>query len=64
MNTFTKSLKTIGIAAAFAGASMVASLPAMAQTSLADILDLVQQDSTEMSQESQTRLRDFQTRVE
>ncbi|MEM7638668.1 MAG: MotA/TolQ/ExbB proton channel family protein [Pseudomonadota bacterium] len=63
MNTFTKSLKTIGIAAAFAGASMVASLPAMAQASLGDILDLVQQDSTEMSQESQTRLRDFQTRV-
>lgn len=61
MKTFTKSLKTIGIAAAFAGASMVASLPAMAQTSLSDILDLVQQNSQELSNENQQRLRDFQT---
>ncbi|NQY15110.1 MAG: MotA/TolQ/ExbB proton channel family protein, partial [Henriciella sp.] len=64
MNTFTKSLKTIGIAAAFAGASMVASLPAMAQVSLSDILNRVQQDSNEMSQENQTRLREFQTAVD
>lgn len=62
MKPFTKSLKTIGIAAAFAGASMVASLPAAAQ-SLSDILNRVQQDSQEMSSESQQRLRDFQTRV-
>lgn len=63
MNPFTKSLKTIGIAAAFAGASMVASLPAVAQTTLSDILNRVQQDSQETSAESQQRLRDFQTRV-
>jgi len=61
MKSFTKSLKTIGIAAAFAGASMVASLPATAQTSLSDILNLVQQDSQELSAENQQRLRDFQT---
>lgn len=59
MKPFTKSLKTIGIAAAFAGASMVASLPAMAQTSLSDILSLVQQDSEELSQENASRLDDF-----
>lgn len=63
MKSFTKSLKTIGIAAAFAGASMVASLPAMAQVSLSDILNRVQQDSATMSEENTTRLRDFQTRV-
>ncbi|MEM7328530.1 MAG: MotA/TolQ/ExbB proton channel family protein [Pseudomonadota bacterium] len=63
MKSFTKSLKTIGIAAAFAGASMAASLPAMAQVSLTDILNRVQQDSNEMSQENQARLRDFQTAV-
>ena len=62
MKPFTKSLKTIGIAAAFAGASMVASLPVAAQ-SLSDILSRVQQDSQEMSSENQQRLRDFQTRV-
>jgi len=59
MKPFTKSLKTIGIAAAFAGASMVASLPAVAQTSLNDILNLVQQDSQELSAENQQRLDDF-----
>ncbi len=59
MKPFTKSLKTIGIAAAFAGASMVASLPAVAQTSLSDILNLVQQDSQELSAENQQRLDDF-----
>ena len=63
MNTFTKSLKTIGIAATFAGASMVASLPAVAQTTLSDILNRVQQDSQEQSAENTQRLRDFQTRV-
>ncbi|MEL6728706.1 MAG: MotA/TolQ/ExbB proton channel family protein [Pseudomonadota bacterium] len=59
MKPFTKSLKTIGIAAAFAGASMVASLPAMAQTSLTDILNRVQQDSQELSVDNQTRLDEF-----
>lgn len=59
MKPFTKSLKTIGIAAAFAGASMVASLPAMAQTSLSDILSRVQQDSQELSSENQQRLDQF-----
>ena len=58
MNPFTKSLKTIGIAAAFAGASMVASLPAASQ-SLSDILNLVQQNSQELSTENQQRLDDF-----
>ncbi|MEO1304711.1 MAG: MotA/TolQ/ExbB proton channel family protein [Pseudomonadota bacterium] len=60
MKSFTKSLKTIGIAAAFAGASMAASLPVAAQ-SLSDILNRVQQDSQELSAENQQRLRDFQT---
>ncbi|MEL6858123.1 MAG: MotA/TolQ/ExbB proton channel family protein [Pseudomonadota bacterium] len=60
MKPFTKSLKTIGIAAAFAGASMVAALPAAAQ-SLSDILAKVQTDSQTMSAENQQRLRDFQT---
>ncbi|MEO0449916.1 MAG: MotA/TolQ/ExbB proton channel family protein [Pseudomonadota bacterium] len=59
MKPFTKSLKTIGIAAAFAGASMVASLPAMAQTSLTDILNRVQQDSQELSVDNETRLNEF-----
>lgn len=59
MKTFTKSLKTIGIAAAFAGASMAASLPVAAQ-SLSDILSRVQQDSQELSSENQARLREFQ----
>lgn len=60
MKTFTKSLKTIGVAAAFAGASMAATLPVAAQ-SLSDILNRVQQDSQELSTENQQRLRDFQT---
>lgn len=58
MNTFTKSLKTIGIAVAFAGTSMIASLPVAAQ-SLSDILARVQQDSQEMSAENQQRLDQF-----
>lgn len=58
MKPFTKSLKTIGIAAAFAATSMVASIPAAAQ-SLSDILARVQQDSQEMSSENQSRLDQF-----
>ena len=58
MKPFTKSLKTIGIAAAFAGASMVATLPAAAQ-SLSDILSRVQQDSQELSAENTQRLEQF-----
>lgn len=59
MKPFTKSLKTIGIAVAFAATSMAASLPALAQTSLSDILARVQQDSEELSAENQSRLDQF-----
>ncbi len=58
MKPFTKSLKTIGIAAAFAVTSMAASAPAMAQT-LSDILARVQQDSQELSAENEQRLNEF-----
>ncbi|MEC7290461.1 MAG: biopolymer transporter ExbB, partial [Pseudomonadota bacterium] len=58
MKPFTKSLKTIGIAVAFAATSMAASAPAVAQ-SLSDILARVQQDSEELSAENQSRLDQF-----
>jgi len=60
MKPFTKSLKTIGVAVAFAATSMVASAPAVAQT-LSDILARVQQDSQELSAENEARLRDFRS---
>lgn len=59
MKPLSKSLKAIGIAAVFAGTSMVASLPAVAQTSLSDILRRVEQDSQQLSAENQQRLEQF-----
>ncbi|MEL7042126.1 MAG: MotA/TolQ/ExbB proton channel family protein [Pseudomonadota bacterium] len=63
MKPFKTSLKTIGIAVAFAGTSMFATLP-MAAQSLSDILNRVQQDSAEMGQDDAARIRDFQTRLD
>ena len=58
MKTFRTSLKAIGVAAVFAGASVMAAVPASAQ-SLSDILSRVQQDSRELTTENQQRLDRF-----
>ena len=53
------SLKTLGAAAILGLSSLAVSAPVQAQ-SLSSVLDAIRRDSTQMSQEDQARLREFQ----
>ncbi len=63
MKIFNKPLKVLGVTAAFAASSLIFSSPAMAQTTLSDILRSVEQDSRDLSAEDQTRLEAFRREV-
>ncbi|MEL7480679.1 MAG: MotA/TolQ/ExbB proton channel family protein [Pseudomonadota bacterium] len=61
MFKFKTSLKALGTACVMSLGAFAISIPATAQSvSLSDILNRVRQDSNELSQESQRRLREFQ----
>ena len=55
------SVKALAAAALFGAGTLITSLPATAQvSSLSDVLAAVRRDSSELSQENQQRLRQFQ----
>jgi len=57
------SIKALGAAALFAGSTLFAATPAVAQNSLSDVLRLVEQDSQVMTQEDQARVREFRSKT-
>lgn len=63
MKFFNSPLKVLGVAAAFAGSTMAFSMPAMAQVTLGDILQKVEQDSRALSTEDAARLDAFRRDV-
>jgi len=60
MLKFTKSLKAMGAAALLSLGTLAAPAVAQQNVSLSDILSRVRQDSEQLSQENQRRLREFQ----
>lgn len=60
MIKMTKSFKALGAAAILAGSTIAMSLPAVAQTSLSEILRRVEADSQQLSAEDQERVAQFQ----
>ncbi|MDG1827557.1 MAG: MotA/TolQ/ExbB proton channel family protein [Henriciella sp.] len=59
MKVFTKSLKVFGVAAAFAGSTFAFTAPALAQSSLSEILRKVESNSRELAAEDAQRLAQF-----
>lgn len=59
MKTFTKSLKAFGMAAVLAGSTFAVSAPALAQSSLSEILRKVESNSRELAAEDRQRLDQF-----
>ncbi len=60
MKNLKLSLKALGAVALLGGTSLVAAIPAQAQSSLQDVLRAVQRDSEALTAENAQRLREFQ----